>query len=96
MKVITTYTERVELEGDPDGPPFLRRMADVFGKLADTVQPDEATVHVGVEMVLEGEGPDPSAKCDCSGYRGHGPDCATKKQQTVKVARVHVKVEREM
>lgn len=95
MKVITTYAESVELEGDPDGPPFLRRMADVFNKLADMVQPEETVVHIGVEK--QDEKDDRVAMvCDCSGYRGHGPDCATKSPAKVQVARIIIKVEREL
>ena len=95
MKVITTYAESVELEGDPDGPPFLRRMADVFNKLADMVQPEETVVHIGVEK--QDEKDDRVAMvCDCSGYRGHEPECATKSRAKVQVARINIKVEREL
>lgn len=95
MKVITTYAESVELEGAPDGPPFLRRMADVFSKLADMVQPEETVIHISVEKQVEKD--DRVAMvCDCSGYRGHGPDCATKSPAEVQVARINIRVERDL
>jgi hypothetical protein len=94
MKVITTYAESVELEGHPDGPPFLRRMADVFNKLADMVQPEETVIHIGVEKQDEKDDR-VVVVCDCSG-RGHGPECAIKRRAKMQVARINIKVEREL